>query len=223
MKKYFLLFTCVMILFSSCVTTIPLIKSYYNEESRLGILYVINELGMAKEGSQGLLDMALTPGAKYKKPLEKIEKSINTSEKVRKLYTDIFTEKGKIIIELDDIPIKDYSKFIKPNNTGGKKYHKYDLRKIKDDYEVDELLIIDVNFGILVSYYGFIELDKNGYCNIKSELVNLQDNSYLYKNNSLTRNDIDGGWNNPPEYESLSKSINESVIECLNIEKNKLL
>jgi hypothetical protein len=59
----------------------------------------------------------------------------------------------------------------KPNNFENqilnKKYSKKDYRNLKTTNNVDEIMFVKVKYGILVSYYGMIELDKQGYkhCN----------------------------------------------------------
>lgn len=223
MENKKLLFTVIILLISGCATTVPLSKTYYDSESRLGVIYLINDISMAKEGSQGLLDMALTPGSKYEQPLKIVDEEVNPIDKVKKMYTDIFTEKGKIITEITEIPIMTYPKFIKPKGSSGKKFYKFDLRAIKEHYEIDEILLVNVNYGIVVTYSGFIEVGKNGYCNIGSEIVNLKDNSLLHRNASMTRQKIMKGWNHPPKYESLQESIDRSIKQALTQEQEKLL
>jgi hypothetical protein len=57
------------------------------------------------------------------------------------------------------------------------KYSKKDYRNLKTN-NVDEIMFVKVKYGILVSYYGMIELDKR-YVNTATEVVDLNDNSLL--------------------------------------------
>jgi predicted GH43/DUF377 family glycosyl hydrolase len=58
------------------------------------------------------------------------------------------------------------------------KNSKKDYRNLKTTNNVDEIMFVKVKYGILVSYYGMIELDKQGYVNTATE-VDLNDNSLL--------------------------------------------
>jgi hypothetical protein len=59
------------------------------------------------------------------------------------------------------------------------KNSKKDYRNLKTTNNVDEIMFVKVKYGILVSYYGMIELDKQGYVNTATEVVDLNDNSLL--------------------------------------------
>jgi hypothetical protein len=61
------------------------------------------------------------------------------------------------------------------------KYSKKDYRNLKTTNNVDEIMFVKVKYGILVSYYGMIELDKQGYVNTATEVVDLNDNSLYNK------------------------------------------
>jgi hypothetical protein len=70
----------------------------------------------------------------------------------------------------------------KPNNFENQieqKISKKDYRNLKTTNNVDEIMFVKVKYGILVSYYGMIELDKQGYVNTATEVVDLNDNSLL--------------------------------------------
>jgi hypothetical protein len=80
------------------------------------------------------------------------------------------------------IPFINESLITKPNNFENQieqKISKKDYRNLKTTNNVDEIMFVKVKYGILVSYYGMIELDKQGYVNTATEVVDLNDNSLL--------------------------------------------
>jgi hypothetical protein len=217
---------CLIVILSySCATTIPLSQNYFQSKKKVGLLLRVSKISKMRTGSQGLLDLALTSGDKFKIPLETIEPKINAKEKFNSLYTNIFSQKGKQMIVLNetskDSIDKNLKKFVKPTDSGGKKYFKYDMRFMKAKYGIDELLVSDVNYGILVSYYSMIEIGKNGHAVLSTVIVNLDDNSLLYSNPSTATTEIKGKWNVAP-YNDLENSINEAINLTIEQEKNKI-
>jgi hypothetical protein len=53
-------------------------------------------------------------------------------------------------------------------------------------------MFVKVKYGILVSYYGMIELDKQGYVNTATEVVDLNDNSLLQQETLQTAAKMNG-------------------------------
>jgi hypothetical protein len=210
---------------SSCVTSIPLSQDYFQSKKKVGLLLRVNKISKMRAGSQGLLDLALTSGDKFKIPLDTVERRIKANEKFTNLYTSIFSAKNKKLIILSenvkDSLEKNLKKFVKPENAQGKKYYQYDMRFLKEKYGIDELLVSNVSYGILVSYYSMIEIGKNGQTLVNTVIVNLDDNSLLYANPSSAVTEIKGKWNVAP-YESLEKSIDESINLATIQEQNKI-
>ena len=66
-----------------------------------------------------------------------------------------------------------------------------------------------------------IETGKNGYANINSSIVDLNDNSLIYSGISNAVTKIDGKWNTPPAYESLKNSILKAIDKAIEMEKSK--
>src|SRR6056300_1370402 len=172
----------LILLLNSCASSnIPMKNDFYKNNKKLGIIYTIDDIGIYKGGAQGLLDMALTPGDRFREALIIIDSTVNPTNRIKSLFSDMLVSKNKSFIELDYI--YDQNNFIKFENPKNSKikYHKYDLRGIKNK-GIDELLIIRVKHGLLVSYYGVIETGKFGYCGIYSEIIDLNDNSIVFKN-----------------------------------------
>lgn len=217
--KIFLIILLALCLTSCGVTKISLASDYSKNNKKLGIIQVKQEIGIFRKG-QGILDRAISPGNKYKEPLKTVDKEINPNEKIVKLYQDIFAEKGKNIEVINDsIDVQFLEKFKSPKSS--KKYYQYDLRHLKSKHNIDELLLVDVKYGLFISYYGMIELSKSGYCNISSLIINLDDNSILFKNPSIQSFKLKGKWNTPPNYDNLKESIAMSINNAIQTEKVK--
>ena len=92
---------------------------------------------------------------------------------------------------------------------------------------IDELLIVSVKYGILINYYGFIELSKNALCKINSEIIDLSNNQIIYKDFSLlTKNLKIKADPSNKEFELDNKmfdGINNIIPETFELEKNKFL
>lgn len=204
---------------ASCVTTLPLNQQFYNNK-KVGIIVQVDSISMAKAGGQGLLDMALTPGNRFTEPLKKIEPKFNLEENLKSEISSILNLKNKQFHFITEkVNYETLSKFEKPNSE--KKYSKKDFRNLKTVSNVEEILFVKVKFGILVSYYGAIELDKQGYVNIGTELVNLDDNSLLQQENFQTVVKVQGNWKKGEDFGNLTNSIQEAINNSLNTLKTK--
>jgi hypothetical protein len=204
---------------TSCVTTLPLNQQFYNTK-KVGVIVHVDSIGMAKAGGQGLLDMALTPGNRFTEPLKKVEPKFNFNEKLKSEITNILNAKNKQFQIIDQkIDYQNLTKFEKPNSD--KKYSKKDFRNLKASNNVDEILFVKVKYGILVSYYGMIELDKQGYVNIGTEVIDLTDNSLLQQENFQTVAKMDGNWKKGEDFGNLTKSIQEAINSSITTLKTK--
>lgn len=218
--KIFLIILLALCLTSCGVAKISLASDYFINDKKLGIIQVKQDIGIFRQG-QGILDRAISSGNKYKEPLETVDKEIKPNEKIVKLYQDIFSSKGKNIVAVNDsIDIQYLEKFKAPKSS--KIYYTYDLRHLKSKHNIDELLLVDIKYGLFISYYGMIELSKKGYCNISSTIINLEDNSILSnKSPSIGLWKLKGEWNTPPNYNNLKESIAISINNAIQTEKVK--
>jgi hypothetical protein len=204
---------------TSCVTTLPLNQQFYNSK-KVGVILQIDSIGMAKSGGQGLLDMALTPGNRFTKPLKKVEPIFNLNETLKTEITSILNSKNKQFQFItENFDYKTLNKFEKPNSN--KKYSKKDFRNLKTTNNVDEIMFVKVKYGILVSYYGMIELDKQGYVNIATEVVDLNDNSLLQQETFQTAAKINGNWKEGEDFENLKNSIQDAINGSITTLKTK--
>ncbi|MXV37904.1 hypothetical protein GO491_04315 [Flavobacteriaceae bacterium Ap0902] len=111
--------------------------------------------------------------------------------------------------------------FKKPKASQANDFYKYDARKLRK-YGIDELLIVHVQYGLMVNYYGMIETGKYGNCLITTQIVNLDDNTIIYENRTHKPVLIQGKWKTPPTYNNLKNAIDESIELTLEEEKIKL-
>jgi hypothetical protein len=205
---------------TSCVTTLPLNQQFYNNK-KVGIILQVDSIGMAKAGSQGLLDMAFTPGNRFKEPLKKIEPKLNLNETIKTEITNILNSKNKQFQFITEkIDYQTLSKFEKPNSE--KKFSKKDFRNFKTSNNVDEIMFVKVKYGLLVSYYGVIETGKQGYVNIGTEIIDLTDNSLFQQETMQTVANIKGNWKKGEDYENLRNSIQEAINNSIINLKTKL-
>lgn len=220
MKLLKLTFTALFLLtVTSCVTTLPLNQQFYNSK-KVGVILEVDSIGMAKAGSQGLLDMAFTPGNRFKEPLQNVEPKLNLNETLKTEISNILNSKNKEFQFITDkVDYQNLNKFEKPNSD--KKYSKKDFRNLKNSNKVDEILLLKVKYGILVSYYGVIETGKQGYVNIGTEVVDLRDNSLLQQENIQTVANIKGNWKKGEDFENLKNSIQEAINNSITTLKTK--
>lgn len=220
MKLLKLTFAALFLLtLTSCFTTLPLNQQFYNTK-KVGLIIQVDSIGMAKAGGQGLLDMALTPGNRFTEPLKKIEPKFNLQEKMNAEISAILNAKNKQFQFITEkVNYVSLQQFDKPN--GDKKYSKKDFRNFRTGSNVDEVLYVKVKYGILVSYYGVIELDKQGYVNIETELVDLMDNSLLQQENFQTVAVMKGNWKKGDDYGNLTNSIQDAINNSLITLKSK--
>lgn len=204
---------------TSCVTTLPINQQFYNTK-KVGIILQVDSIGMAKAGGQGLLDMALTSGNRFTEPLKKVESKLNLKDTLIIEIKNILNSKKKrfqfMNIQIDN---ENLAKFEKPNSD--KKYSKIDFRNLKASNYVDEILFVKLKYGLLVSYYGMIELDKQGYVNIETEIINLTDNSLLQQENFQTVAKIKGKWKEGEDFGNLTNSIQEAINSSISLLKTK--
>ncbi|MFV8321870.1 hypothetical protein [Flavobacterium sp. LB3P21] len=209
----------LLLTITSCVTTLPINKQFYNTK-KVGVILQVDSIGMAKAGGQGLLDMALTPGNRFTEPLKKIEPSFKLNETLKTEISNMLNSKNKQYQFIDEkVDYKSLNKFEKPNSD--KKYSKKDFRNFKTSNNVDEIMVVKVKYGILVSYYGVIELDKQGYVNIETEVVDLTDNSLLQQEMFQTAAKMNGNWKKGEDFGNLKSSIQDAINSSISTLKAK--
>lgn len=219
MKKL-LLFGLLTVLLTSCVSNIPLSADYWNKQTKVGIWVNVNPASKFREGSQGLLDLALTSGDKYQPVLAYVEKNQNPKQNLIDIYTEALKAKGKdVVLITDSFDYKTAAKFDKSGQDQNKKFAKYDLRALKAKYGIDEVLFTEVNYGLMISYYSMIETGRSGYSSINSKIVNLTDNSLIMDNYNTQITPLKGKWDVPPAYENVSTNVKTTLDKAYEAEK----
>lgn len=209
-----------LLLITSCSTTLPLNQQFYNGK-KVGVILQVDSIGMAKAGSQGLLEMAFTPGNRFKEPLQKVETRLNLNETLKAEITNVLNSKNKQFQFITEkFEYQSLNKFEKPNSD--KKYSKKDFRNLKTTNNLDEIMFIKVRYGLLVSYYGVIETGKQGYVNIGTEIVDLADNALLQQESMQSVANIKGNWKKGEDFENLKSSIQEAINNSVKTLKTKL-
>ena len=219
LKINLLVASVLLLIISSCVLKLPMNHQFYNSK-KVGIILNIKPIGMFKTGSQGLLDIALTPGYKYEEPLKNVEPKLEYKKKLQNEISRILSSKEKKY-EFIKENFDTFNNFDKPNNK--KKYSKLDYRSLKEKYNVDEILVVNAVHGILVTYYGFIEIGREGFAQVSTEIIDLQDNSLLQKAKFETSVNIEGHWKKGEDYENLKNAIDQAIKAALLELKYKFL
>ncbi|WP_304343029.1 hypothetical protein [Chryseobacterium koreense] len=210
----------LLLLLTSCQVQVPMNAEYLKKPSRVGLYVNVSEPQKYREGSQGLLDLALTSGDKYQPVLDLAKKQLDPKQKLIDMYSEILRSKGKEVVIIDEkFDPKNVQKF-KDEKAEGKKYSNIDFRPLKDKYQIDEVAFINLNWGLMISYYSMIETGRAGYVNFDNRLVNLADNSLYFANDNMKNVPINGKWNVGPNYENAINKISETLNQAIEVEKN---
>ncbi|HSZ71661.1 MAG TPA: hypothetical protein VK750_03225 [Cytophagaceae bacterium] len=151
---------------------------------------------------------------KYDNALKAIEPEINPSKRLSDLYTSIYIDAGKTVIPIDiKLNERELEYFIKPT-TFRKNYYEKDLRFLRESYKVDELLIVNMEYGVY-AYKSYItrnaERNRSGYSTTRATLIDLNDNSIIIKTSSSAKTKLHKEWDMPPSYDLLKKTIKTSI------------
>ncbi|HEX8378500.1 MAG TPA: hypothetical protein VF602_11840 [Pedobacter sp.] len=205
---------CIILFLTNCAATLPLNQKFYNSK-KVGVIVQIDSIGIAKEGAQGLLDMAMTPGDKYREPLNTIAPKVNPEALLITEISNLLKGKNKQFVVLpENILNQNLVNFDSPQS-GEAKYYKKDLRAIKTQHNVEEVLYLKVKYGLLVSYYSMIETDRKGYIAITTNIIDLDDNSLLSHNILKASAPINGKWKEAPEYNNLKNAIQAAINQSV--------
>jgi hypothetical protein len=207
-------------------------KAYFEKKSIVGII-VVTHLGYdekVKTGPSGRYyfgaiaalfstlshDLHTTHinNGKYDNALKLIEPEITPQKRLSDLYTSIYMDQGKTVILIDEkFNERELEYFVKPTQQI-KHYYEKDLRFLRELYKVDELLIVNMDYGVRVhkSYLlRNVELKRSSYSRISATLVNLNDNSIIIKTSSLSKKRLNIRWNVPPAYALLNSTIKNTI------------
>ena len=220
MKKInFLSLIAIFAVLVSCKVNVPMSSEYLQKPSKVGIFVNVNDPQKYREGSQGLLDLAVTSGDKYQPLLDLAKNEIKIKEELIQIYSDALKTRGKEIVIIEDkFDTKTALRF-KGDKAEGKKYFTFDMRDFKSKYGVDDIIFVNVNWGLMISYYSMIETGRMGYAYLDNSVIDMKDNSLYFAQDNVQAVPIKGKWNTPPNYENAMGKIAEAVN--LAIEKEK--
>lgn len=211
----------VLVFLNSCAISIPVNQNFYSNDKKLGIIVHIEDIALTQMGSRGLLDLALTPGNRFKEPLDSIAPNFDFREKVKSEMNSIMNRRGKKFEFLpDDINIKTLYQFEAPKKSK-LKYSKLDYRPLKEQYDVDEILIMHVKYGLAVGYYGMIETGKDGFAVIDAEIINLENNALLGRERFESFGKMKGNWKKD-NYSNLINAIHTAMNISVTMIKSRI-
>lgn len=213
--KIFTFFAFLTVCLTSCVTNVPMDSSFYNEK-KVGVIVQVDSISRFKEGAQGLLDMAISSGAKYKEALSYIGTQVDPQPSFKNAVLKKLDAKNKSYIFIEDkIDLKSFTKFNKPETDSKIKFYAKDLRSLKDTYGVDQLVIVNVRYGLTIGYYSMIETGKGGSSYVTTEAIDLNNNALLYKDTYAKVIQFKGKWDTPPHYEKLKENVEQAVDQSI--------
>lgn len=205
MKKEILILT-ILILLISCGTKKAIMNEFYSDNKKIGIIILNEPASIHREHKGGIIDIGSTNRKKFKEPMEIINSKIDLKTQIKNFYSEYFKSKNKKI------------EFLKFNFDISKGNNEKTFTSLKNK-GINQVIIIKVEYGLLLSYYALVEIAKNGYCQINSEIHDLNNNSIIYKNTSKSIKKIKGNWKKS-EYQELTKSISLAIESSLKSEKN---
>ncbi len=210
----------IILLTSSCaVKKYTLEPGFYSSGSDLGLILVKNDISTRRSG-QSVLGAAVTNYTKYDTQLQAVDPKLDPERKFKTMYSNLFESKGKSFTIVDNkFDEEQYQEFEAPDND--KKYYKSDIRSLKGKYSVDELMIVTIDYGLIQNYSGMFEAGKGGYSHIVSNIVNLDDNSIIYKGETWGNGRLENKWDTPPDYEFLREAIDAAINQSIELERGK--
>lgn len=161
---------------------------------------------------------------KYDSALASIDPYINPSKRLSDLYLSLYTEKGKTVIPLAlQLDERELEYFMKPSDSR-KNYFEKDLRFLREQYNIDELLIVKMEYGVYV-YKSYVtrnlERLRFGYARAKSLLIDLHDNSIVIKTSVSENVKLTKAWNTPPNYELLKSTVKTAIDVTITEQSNQ--
>lgn len=200
-----LLFIALSIFLTSCATKqITLNKQDYYTDKKVAVIIYKPLSSAYKTGSQGLLDMAVTPQKKYKEALNSMDSIYNKKIdaalhlEVKKIYE--YINKNYVIVDnIASIPI------LIENNK-----EILDFEYIKNTYNVSHVQVISPTYGIVSQYQGFIETDRNATVSIESTITDLNTKAKIQQYNKLSKTKIKNKWKDN-DYALLKESFHQTL------------
>lgn len=210
----------IILIVNGCVSSIPVNQNLYRNGNKMGVIVRVSDITVAQIGSRGLLDLALTPGNRFKEPLEKIDSTLDFKNEIKAEVNSMLAGKGKDYEFLPaDIDLNSLDRFSAPSESK-LEYAGLDFRPLKEKYGVDEILFVDVHYGLAVGYYGMIETGKDGFATIRAEVVRLGNNALLVREPIESVGKMKGNWKKD-DYNNLRNAIMNAMNSSVQKMKKK--
>lgn len=188
-----------------------------HKQSRIVIARIsgLEKPSFYKDGQQGLLDYAIS-SAVTSDISEKMD-SMDMKSLLEEHYYGPFDkflsqhclDVSKMYESLD-------RKKLKSPPVNEEKYAPYDFKDLKKSGAQYALILDPRMFGVVRPYYGFIPLGApKSLSDIKLYMVRLSDNTLVGHYNVRKEFEIEGEWDNPPEYKELIESIKLLLSKAL--------
>ena len=208
----------IILISSSCaVKKYTLDPGFYSSVSDLGLVLIKNDISTRRSG-QSALGKAVTDNTKYDTQLTAVDSKLHPEKKFKTMYSNLFESKGKTIKVVDvEFDKEQYGVFSSPG--GDKEYYESDIRSFKDKYNIDELMIVTIDYGLNQNYSGMFEAGKGGYAHIMTQIVNLTDNSVIYKAETWGNGRLENDWDTPPDFEPLRMAIDAAINQAVESER----
>ncbi|WP_339882755.1 hypothetical protein [Polaribacter vadi] len=180
-------------------------NDFYSDNKKVGIIILNEPANIHREHKGGLVDIGSTNRERFIEALKIIKNRVDLKSQIENFYSEYFNSKNK------------KTEFLKMNFDISKNEQIHKSLKGKG---INQVIIVKVEYGLLLSYYNLLEIAKNGYCQINSEILDLDNNSVIYKNTSKSIKKTKGNWKKS-EYQELTKSISLAIESAIKSEKNK--
>lgn len=198
----------------SCIPRIPVNHENFISDKKTGVIVSLENIAVYNQGSGGVVDIALPRGKKFEEPLKEVEPKIIIKEKFEQEIVDIldFYKKPYVLLS-DEVAISELEKF--RDKKFGRAYGGKDFRFLKETHGLDEVFVIEVLHGILVYYYGSIEIGRAGLAHVWLHWIDLEDNSIKMRENYRSISEIKGDWREGENYEKLKDAIQDAVDKAV--------
>ena len=218
-KSYKLLVVLVSVfVLAGCVAMQPKIDVdpafWANKEQVIGVAIAKLPTPMsAKSGNQGLLDVLINDAnsSDLDKHLASLDiTSVNDlADKIVAYLNTKNIKAVKIDTAIDESTLPELPAAGEDQTSSGKLFAKRDFSGLKDQHQVDKVLLIKVTrVGTMRSYYGFIPTSAPvGSSVITGQIINLANNQ-LEWSQEATQNvpNAESEWDVPPDFPGLTKA-----------------
>lgn len=166
-------------------------------------------------GQQGLLDMAINSAVSNKFVNYLHRYDLSNFDALDITYTQRLQSRGinakRFATRVDRRHLDRWPERQKTKETAEKDYTVY-ARQIGPN----KLLVLQLDtVGAMRNYYGFIPLGApSAMCNATGTLVDLKNNNVLWRHHVKEKVDVDGHWDQPPNYPNFTRALDTAIAQC---------